>query len=84
MFRMLSGLLRTTASRRPRKVSQPLALVLADNVFFHVFAAYSASAVDYNYMSTLYSEKKAACGSYGSPRPYIVGGGKYVDCSMQH
>lgn len=57
--------------------SQPLALVLADSgVFFNIFAAYSASAVDYNYMSTLYSEKKTVRGIYGSPCPYIVGGRK--------
>lgn len=60
MFHMRSGLLRTTASRRPRKVSQALPLVLADSVFslLRIFAAYSASAADYNYTSTLLYRKK--------------------------
>lgn len=42
-----------------QKGESTLPLVLADSCFFfYIFAAYSASAVDYNYISTLRSEKK--------------------------
>lgn len=60
-------------------------LFLADSGFFTSFAAYSASAMDYNYMSTLHSggKKETAYGTFGSPLPYIVGD-RNVDCSMLH